>query len=65
MRVLVNGEPCEVPDGLTVSGLLKHLDIAGLVAVEVDRLVVPRASRESHALQDGAAVEIVHFVGGG
>lgn len=65
MRLVVNGDPREVPDGLTVSALLEHLAIAGLVAVEVDREVVPRAAREQHALREGAQVEIVHFVGGG
>ena len=65
MRLVVNGDPCEVPEGLTVSGLLRHLSIEGLVAVEVDRDVVPRAAREDHALREGAQVEIVHFVGGG
>ena len=65
MRLVVNGEPCEVPDGLTVSALLQHLAIAGMVAVEVDHEVVPRAAREGHPLREGACVEIVHFVGGG
>lgn len=65
MRVVVNGDPCEVPDGLTVATLLEHLAIVGLVAVEVDQEVVPRASRAAHPLRDGASVEIVHFVGGG
>lgn len=65
MKLLVNGDPCEVPDGLTVSALLQHLAIDGLVAVEVDREVVPRAQRDGHSLRDGAQIEIVHFVGGG
>ncbi len=65
MKLVVNGDPCEVPDGLTVEALLRHLAIEGLVAVEVDREVVPRAQRELHSLHDGAQVEIVHFVGGG
>lgn len=65
MRLVVNGDPCEVPEGLSVSGLLQHLSIAGLVAVEVDREVVPRAAREDHRLREGAQIEIVHFVGGG
>ncbi len=65
MQVVINGDPREVPDGLTVAALLEHLAIGGLVAVEVDHQVVPRASREGHPLRDGACVEVVHFVGGG
>lgn len=65
MHLVVNGDPCEVPDGLTVGGLLEHLAIEGLVAVEVDHELVPRAIRQDHPLCAGARVEIVHFVGGG
>ena len=66
MQITVNGEACEVPDGLTVRGLVEHLGLTeGPVAVELDREVVPRAEHESTPVKPGAAVEIVHFVGGG
>ncbi|MBM4361670.1 MAG: sulfur carrier protein ThiS [Deltaproteobacteria bacterium] len=66
MKVTVNGEPREVPAGLTVRGLVTHLGLTdGPVAVERNREVVPRAEHESTALAEGDELEIVHFVGGG
>ena len=66
LRILLNGEPREFEGPLTVSELLQKLGIDGrLVAVEVDRRVVRRASHAATAVPDGAEVEIVSFVGGG
>ncbi len=66
MQLTVNGEKQQVPDGLSVGGLLNHLAVdREKVAVEVDRQVVPKAQYEEKKLSSGAQVEIVQFVGGG
>ncbi|MBX3181485.1 MAG: sulfur carrier protein ThiS [Polyangiaceae bacterium] len=66
MNLIVNGEPQEVPTGLSVRGLLEHLALtSGPVAVELNRQVVPRAEHAVTQLSDGDELEIVHFVGGG
>jgi sulfur carrier protein len=66
MQVTVNGAPCDVPDGLTVRGLVEHLGLTeGPVAVEVNREVVPRARHAEHVVTTGDVIEVVHFVGGG
>jgi sulfur carrier protein len=65
IAIVVNGERREVPSGLTVRGLLEHLGIAGLAAVERNRELVPRASHGSVVVERGDALEIVHLVGGG
>jgi sulfur carrier protein len=66
MRVRLNGEPREIPDGLTVAGLLAHLGVrAPRVAVEVNEAVVVKDRYDSCELRAGDAVEIVAFVGGG
>lgn len=66
MRVTVNGAPREVPDGLTVSGLIAQLGLdGGPVAVERNLEVVPRAEHATVSLREGDVLEIVHFVGGG
>jgi sulfur carrier protein len=66
MRVTVNGVEREVPDGLTVRGLIEHLGLGeGPVAVEQNREIVPRAEHGARPLAGGDSIEIVHFVGGG
>jgi sulfur carrier protein len=66
MRILLNGDPAEVPDALSIQGLLDRLGLDGrLVAVELNRVVVRRASYATTTIADGAEVEIVKFVGGG
>ena len=66
MQLIVNGEPQEVPEGLSIRGLVEHLGLTdGPVAVECNREVVPRAQHATTALSTGDVVEIVHFVGGG
>jgi sulfur carrier protein len=66
MRVTVNGDVRDVPDGLTVRGLVVHLGLTeGPVAVEVNRQIVPRARHDEHRVQTDDVIEVVHFVGGG
>jgi thiamine biosynthesis protein ThiS len=66
MTVVVNGEPREIPEGLTVSALLQHLQItAGRVAIERNRDILPRAQWDETRVQPNDSFEIVHFVGGG
>jgi sulfur carrier protein len=66
MQVTVNGALQEVPEGATVRGLLEHLALAtGPVAVEINRVIVPRAKHAVHVVNEGDTVEIVQFVGGG
>jgi sulfur carrier protein len=66
MEVTVNGARRDVPDGLTVRGLVVHLGLTeGPVAVEVNREIVPRARHAEHPVAPGDVIEVVHFVGGG
>jgi len=66
MKLAVNGEEKEMPDGLTVSGLLESLEISvKAVAVEVNREIVPRSQHSETVLNDGDNIEIVTFVQGG
>lgn len=66
MRVLVNGEPCELNEGATIAELLAARQMAGRqVAVEVNLEVVPRSQHEQHVLCEGDQLEVVSLVGGG
>jgi thiamine biosynthesis protein ThiS len=63
---VVNGETREVPDELTLNGLINHLALAPeRLAVELNREVVRRANWTQTMLAEGDRIEIVHFVGGG
>jgi sulfur carrier protein len=66
VRVTINGEALEVPEGLSVAGLVQHLGLTdGPVAVERNREVVVRREHGTVLLQADDVIEIVHFVGGG
>jgi len=66
MQIQLNGEKCEVPEGLDVPGLLAHLGLKpARVAIERNLEILPRAKWESTDVSAGDRFEIVHFVGGG
>lgn len=66
IEIVLNGEKRQVPEGLSVSGLLAHLGIpADRVAVELELEIVSRPRWEVTTVEPGAQVEVVHFVGGG
>ena len=66
MRVHVNGEGQDLPDGLTVAGLMEKLGLHPLrVAVERNRKLVPRARYADTPLAEADVLEIVTLVGGG
>jgi sulfur carrier protein len=66
MTIRLNGEPYNLPGPLTVSELLAHLGITpARVAVEVNLVVLKRATYSTTSLRDQDEVEIVNFVGGG
>lgn len=65
MRIKVNGQDCELPDGVDIHALLAAHKLApDKVAVELNRRLV-QSSKYDTPLKSGDAVEIVTFVGGG
>lgn len=66
VRILLNGEPRELPHAMSILALLERLGLdPRTVAVELDRVVIGRPRYGETAIADGAEVEIVAFVGGG
>ena len=66
MKIVVNGEEQQVPEGLSVSELLAHLRLpAERIALERNLEILPRAKWTEVRVQEGDRYEIVHFVGGG
>lgn len=66
MRCTVNGETQELPDDLTVSGLIARLGLSdSICAAEIDKELVPKRERDTRVIRAGESIEIVTLVGGG
>jgi sulfur carrier protein len=66
MQITVNGTPTDIPNDLSMAGLIEQLDLTGKrLAVEVNQELVPRSQFDSHQLTADDRVEIIHAVGGG
>ena len=66
MKLFLNGEPAETPDGATVAAFLEQLGLPQKgVAVDRNREIVPKSAYAETRLAEGDRIEIVQFVGGG
>ncbi len=66
MQLTINGQSQTHPDGWNVSELLQQLGLgSAVVAVEVNKQLVPRRVHPETILRDQDVVEIVTLVGGG
>jgi thiamine biosynthesis protein ThiS len=66
MKVFVNGDEKDFGSDITLSDLIKQLDLpVPRIAIELNREVVRRSDWDSTMLKDEDRIEIVHFVGGG
>ncbi|MFT3724962.1 MAG: sulfur carrier protein ThiS [Hyphomonadaceae bacterium] len=66
MKLMLNGEPAEAPDAVTVAAFLEQLGLPQKgVAVERNREIVPKSMYGTVRLAEDDRIEIVQFVGGG
>ena len=66
MKVLLNGEPREVAEGLSLRALLDASPYAQRrIAVEINREIVPKSLHAERVLCEGDRIEIVQAMGGG
>ena len=66
VTITLNGEPRDVPSGLTLTGLLQELGLdPRKVAVERNLEIAARSAYDRIVIEPGDRLEIVHFVGGG
>lgn len=67
MKIQLNGNPKEIPDGLTVETLLTHEQVKqpAMVTVEWNGDILDREAFPTTALKDGDVVELLFFMGGG
>ena len=65
LTVIVNGEKRDLPDGMTLRGLLSELSLTpDKVAIELNRRLA-KSDKLDAPLAAGDEIEIVTFVGGG
>jgi sulfur carrier protein len=66
LRVTVNGEKRELPDGITLEALIDYLSLApDRLAIERNQEVIRRADWPRTTISEDDKIEIIHFVGGG
>jgi len=66
MKITLNGELKECPDGITVEKLLDLYKIdKNRTAVELNLHVVHRKEHSSRVLKEADVLEVITFVGGG
>ncbi|MGH9446960.1 MAG: sulfur carrier protein ThiS [Terriglobia bacterium] len=66
ITIELNGESRQVPERITLAGLLEWLKLPGdRVAVERNLEIVPKRDWEKVFVDHGDRLEVVHFVGGG
>ena len=66
MTVIVNGQPRECPEGISLERFIEDLSLkADRVAIELNRQIASRGRWKDISLHEGDHLEIVHFVGGG
>lgn len=66
ITIHLNGEPKEIPEGLTLTALLEWLKLAAdRVAIEHNLQIAPRGRWAETPVRNGDRLEVVHFVGGG
>jgi sulfur carrier protein len=65
VQIIVNGKERELPEGLTLAGLLETLGVRGRFAVEVNGEIVPRGRYATDSLKESDRVEVIRAIGGG
>ena len=67
MRLVLNGEPRELPDGATLDAAVEASGAPSVrgIAVAVDGEVVPRGEWSDFDLREGQRVEVLQAVQGG
>lgn len=65
MKLHINGEAYDL-DVTTMEDVIEHFQLqSGLVATEVDGMIIDRSKWSETNLDEGMKIELVQFVGGG
>jgi len=66
MDIIVNGKAREIQDGICIQELLDQMQLDCMqLVVEHNNNIIPRQRLAETPLNNGDALEVIHFVGGG
>tara|TARA_B100000161_G_scaffold265545_1_gene242371 strand:+ start:2312 stop:2512 length:201 start_codon:yes stop_codon:yes gene_type:complete len=66
MNILLNNQPEEFSERLTIKKLLEKRNIKSkYYAVEINRIIIPKSEHAQYLLKDGDKIEIITAIGGG
>jgi len=67
VHLIINGKDYDdIPDGISVEGLIAHLKLpTRKIAIERNMVVVPKSTYADTVLENHDTLEIIHFIGGG
>ncbi|MEL0242010.1 MAG: sulfur carrier protein ThiS [Pelagibacteraceae bacterium] len=66
MYILLNGKKFQISEKDTIMQLLKKIDIkSSKVAIEVNKVVIPKEKYRYFKFKNNDKVEVVTFIGGG
>ena len=66
MELIINGTARQCAEGISVKQLMEELKLSSAgVAIERNLEIVPRSQYGDVRLNEGDAIEIVSFIGGG
>ena len=66
MHIVVNGQPSQVEEGVSVSGLLAQLGVPlDYIVVEQNSIIISRDTFDTTMLNADDRVEVISFIGGG
>ncbi len=66
MKIFLNGEEKTIRPKMTIAELISELELdVKKIAIEKDLQIINQSEFSTVVLDEGARIEIVHFIGGG
>lgn len=66
MNIVLNGEPEQIDEPMSVADLIIHMGLTGKrIAVEINLVIIPASAHKTQMLKDADQVEVVAAIGGG
>jgi sulfur carrier protein len=66
MNIRLNNKQYQIEKSVTLEKLLKILNITETkIAIEVNRVVIPKSNYNKHMINDNDKIEIITAIGGG